>query len=160
VPIYFVDKPGSAAVEEIISLGMPKGSSRMTSVAIRDPVEPPMAMTPLIFPALYKSLAILVAPLIMILVMDDRSRDVLICSRELPPAHATSEGVSSALDFSFPLIERSINRGRTSISLNLYFRYRVSSLFVSRVEMINTDFLLVIVPYLYVVCRLQKNCSR
>ena len=46
VPMYLVESPGSAAVAEIINLGSPKGRSRMTSVAIKVPVEPPNEITP------------------------------------------------------------------------------------------------------------------
>ena len=89
VPIYRVESPGRAAVEEIMSLGRPNGSDRMTSVAMRDPVDPPMAITPSNFPCPWSSLAIWEAPWMVILVILDRSLDAWISSRLLPPASAT-----------------------------------------------------------------------
>ncbi len=135
-----MDSPGSAAVEEIMSLGTPKGRERMTSVAIRLPVEPPMAITPSSFPWANRSPAILEAPLMVMLVILDRSLEEWISSRLLPPASATCAGVISAGDAPFPRMEISMSKGLILRDSILSLRYRVSTPLVSRVEIIKTAF--------------------
>ena len=83
----------------------------MTSVAMSDPVDPPMPITPSSFPSAKYSPAIRAAPAMVILVTRERSFDARISSMLLPPAAATLSGPISALVGPSPLMEISMSRG-------------------------------------------------
>ena len=53
------------AIVEIMTLGIPYGSVRITAVASVVPIEPPALITPAICPVRCKSSAILIAPCVM-----------------------------------------------------------------------------------------------